>query len=325
MLENFRTADISVGVIGLGLMGSSIIASLLIAGHQVKAIAPLSQDLAGAPERIRGHLEHCAKTGMLSKPIERYFSQLTISEDYAALEGCTLVQECVIEITQIKGSVYQRVTDIVSPHAVIASNTSAIPISDLQDLVRNPERFIGIHWAEPAYMTRFLEITCGKKTEEKYAQWAVRLAYKWGKEPTLLRRDIRGFITNRLMYSVYREGFALVQNGDVSIVDLDKAFRYDVGSWITLMGIFRRLDFLGLEHYSSILRSILPKLNNDDSVPPMMQDMVDNDARGVHNLKGLFQYTPDEAQEWEKAFALFNEEIHKLAGEYPSERPEEGK
>lgn len=174
-------------------------------------------------------------------------------------------------------------------------------------------------------MTRFLEITCGKKTEEKYAQWAIKLAHKWGKEPTLLRRDIRGFITNRLMYSVYREGFALVQNGDASIVDLDKAFRYDVGSWITLMGIFRRLDFLGLEHYSSILQSILPQLNNDDSVPPLMQEMVEKDARGIHNLKGLFEYTADEAREWEKAFALFNEEIHKLAVEYPSKRLEEGK
>jgi 3-hydroxybutyryl-CoA dehydrogenase len=187
--------------------------------------------------------------------------------------------ECVIENIEIKESVFNKIACAVSEDAIIASNTSAIPISTLQKLVPNPKRFLGIHWAEPAYMTRFLEVTCGEDTDIAYAEWVVKLAQLWGKEPTLLRKDIRGFITNRLMYAVYREGLALIQKGDVTMEDADKAFRYDAGSWMTLMGIFRRVDFLGLQDSLQAWNAIYPKLSNDETVPGVMQEMVDKQAR----------------------------------------------
>ncbi len=311
--------EISIGVIGLGLMGSSIIAALLMAGHPVKAIAPLRSDLAEAPRRIREHLRHSAESGLLTGPVRAYEARLTLSEDYALLKDCRLVQECVIEVPEIKAGIYRKVAAIVDRHAVIASNTSAIPISHLQKQVPHPERFMGIHWAEPAYMTRFLEVTRGQLTAPQYADWVCTLAGGWGKEPTLLRKDIRGFITNRLMYAVYREALALMQRGEATLEDVDKAFRYDAGSWMTLMGIFRRMDFLGLPDQWEILRNVFPKLSNEEGVPPLMQEMIDNNARGIHNLKGLFPYSEEEARQWEEAFALFNQDIFKLAARYPSE------
>jgi 3-hydroxybutyryl-CoA dehydrogenase len=318
MTEQINVADINVGVVGLGLMGSSIVAALLIAGHPVKAIAPLSDELARAPDHIKSHLLQCESAGLLQNPVQHYLNRLSVSGSYATLADCCLVLECVTERPDIKKEVYANIVGAVAPDTIIASNTSAIPISILQTYVPGPERFLGIHWAEPAYMTRFLEITCGSATSVPLAEWAFELAHHWGKEPTLLKKDIRGFVTNRLMYAVYREGLTLADKGIATIEDMDKAFRYDAGSWMTLMGIFRRMDFLGLDNLNVILNNILPQLSNVDNVPMAMQKMIELRAKGTQTSKGFYDYNGSEAKEWDDAFAEFNKEIDKLAAQYPS-------
>lgn len=317
MPENIETSAINIGVVGLGLMGTSIVTTFLLAGHPVKAIAPLPADIVHAPDHIRHQLSHCKNSELLSRPIDSYLSQLTITEDYSQLKNCSLVLECVIEKLDIKTNVYHKIAAEVADDTIVASNTSAIPISLLQKHIPQPERFLGIHWGEPAYLSRFLEITCGEQTAMHNAEWAFTLAPYWGKEPTLLRKDIRGFVTNRLMYAIYREALTLVENGEATLEDTDKAFRYDAGSWITLMGLFRRMDFEGLEDYPTIFKNIFPKLSNREDVPPLMQKMIDNQARGIQNLKGLYNYTEEEAARWDEAFASFNKDIYNLAKEYP--------
>lgn len=315
-----NTNEIPIGVVGLGLMGSSVVTALLLAGHRVKAIAPMPPDMVSGPKRIREQLAHCERGGLLNGPAAWYLKHLEVSDDYSALSSCQVVLECIIEEISIKESVYKKITDHVTVHTVIASNTSAIPISQLQKNIPYPERFLGIHWAEPAYMTRFLEITCGSQTSARYANWIFELAHHWGKEPTLLRKDIRGFVTNRLMYAIYREMFSIVQKGEATIEDVDKAFRYDAGSWMTFMGVFRRMDFLGLKDFHRIFENVFPTLCNDEGVPELMQEMVRKKARGTLEARGLYTYTPEEARKWDEAFASFNEDIFKLAALYPYQR-----
>nr|WP_295924548.1 3-hydroxyacyl-CoA dehydrogenase family protein [uncultured Dyadobacter sp.] len=315
MNEQSNLAEIPVGVVGLGLMGSSIVAALLIAGHPVKAIIPLASDAKHAHERILTQLNYCLQAG-LTDSVAKFEAMLVVSEDYESLAPCQVVIECVIEQLEVKSAVYKKITSAVSASCIIGSNTSAIPISELQPYVEQPGRFLGIHWAEPAYMTRFLEITCGNQTAETFADRIFSLAHQWGKEPTLLKKDIRGFITNRLMYSVYREIFHQIESGNASREDIDKAFRYDAGSWMTLMGIFRRMDYMGLKDYATILNKLLPELSNTTAVPAIMQNMVAEGARGVHNDKGIYPYEPGEGKQWDEAFTRFNLEIHTLAAKY---------
>lgn len=318
MMERLEPAEIKIGVVGLGLMGSSIVVALLIAGHPVKAIAPLTEELGTASAHITEQLLHCEKAGLLKNPIAFYINNLTVSGDYAVLQNCRMVLECVIEQTEIKKEVYTKINQFVADDTIISSNTSAIPISVLQNYVPCPQRFLGIHWAEPAYMTRFLEITCGEKTDIKFAEMAFEMAHYWGKEPTLLKKDIRGFVTNRLMYAVYREGLSLVDKSEATIEDMDKAFRYDAGSWMTLMGIFRRLDFMGLKDIENLFKNIFPQLSNADGVPLSMQKMIDLQAKGTQTSQGFYLYAGNEAKEWEEAFAEFNKDIDRLAALYPS-------
>lgn len=318
MAEQQQAGEITIGVVGLGLMGSSIVVSLLLAGHGVIAIAPISGEKKIAPIRIREQLKLCAEASLLRSPREVYLSALTVSDDYALLDGCDVVLECVIEKEEIKETVFQKIVSATYPDTIIASNTSAIPISRLQQYVTFPERFIGIHWAEPAFATRFMEITCGERTSARTAEKVFGLALLWKKEPTLLKKDIRGFITNRLMYAVYRETLSLVEQGVATLEDVDKAFRYDAGSWMTLMGLFRRMDYMGLADYAAIFKKIFPELTNTAEVPEVMQALVSVKATGTQSRKGLYSYTVEEARNWEKAFAAFNRDIYELALQYPS-------
>jgi 3-hydroxybutyryl-CoA dehydrogenase len=284
------------------------------------AIAPVAGEKETASKHIRDLLALCDRTGLLTKPRKAYLASLTISYDYRELSSCCLVLECVIEDIEIKKAVYKRIMDAVSDEAIMATNTSAIPISMLQQYVTNPGRFIGIHWAEPAFATRFMEITQGDNTDVHVAEWVYDLAHCWGKEPTLLKKDIRGFITNRLMYAVYRETLSLVEKGQATLEDVDKAFRYDAGSWMTLMGIFRRMDFLGLKDFLVIFETLFPELDNNDEPPAIMQRLIETKAGGIQNCHGLYDYTAEEAKRWDEAFAAFNGDIYYLAALYPSEQ-----
>ncbi len=320
MTDKADISQIRVGVVGLGLMGSSIVTALLVAGHPVSAVAPLPRDAEGARQRIRQHLGHCVASGLCTEAPEAVLDRLAVTEDYGDLRGCCLVIECVIEKPEIKADIYGKIAAATGRDTIIGTNTSAIPISTLQQFVPDPGRFLGIHWAEPAYLTRFLEITCGSATDPEVAARLFTLAHRWGKEPTLLKKDIRGFITNRLMYSVYREIFHLLDQGIAGKEELDKAFRYDAGSWITLMGIFRRLDYTGFGDFDTVIRKWLPELSVSGSVPAEMQQVVDSQARGIFNGRGLFGYDETEARRWEEAFAAFNREIHALASDYSREK-----
>lgn len=305
-----------VGVVGLGLMGRSIVVALLAAGHRVIAVAPIAGERASASKDIGKLLEHASEAGLLTGDLASYIRNLKIVETYADLSACGVVMECVIEDKQIKKKVYQRITDVVSADTVIASNTSAIPISELQELVSIPARFLGIHWAEPAYMTRFLEITCGKLTDPALGPLMVSMGETWGKEPTLLTKDIRGFITNRLMYAVYREAFALVEEGHTTMSDADKVFRYDAGAWVTFMGVFERMSLEHPDIAIHCLNTLFPKLSNRGDVPRLMQQLVVRSAKGIHDLQGLYPYTEETARRWEEAFSRFNKDIFQLAARY---------
>lgn len=310
---------IIIGVVGLGLMGCSISTCLLLAGHPVIAVAALPVDMEFAESRIRAHLSKSLEEGMTGERPEYYLENLRLTEDYGFLKPCGLVIECTMENLEIKKSVYQRIESQVSADALVASNTSAIPISILQQQTKCPERFFGLHWAEPSHTTRFLEIICGESSDPAKGEYLYETAWHWGKEPTLVRKDIRGFITNRLMYAMYREAFYLVENGYASVEDVDRACRNNPGYWMTLVGVFRWMDLTGVQSYHTVMKDLFPDLNSSTAVPKLIDDIVKAGGKGVSNAHGFYDYTAEEAKLWEETFKEFSYEIRKLALKYPAD------
>lgn len=312
------THEIPVGIVGLGLMGSSIVTCLLIAGHPVVGIAPMPDDLLHAKNRIQEHLEKSIQNGLITHSADYYLTNLIITEDYAVLAPCQLVIECTIENIQVKEAVFKKIEAVIAPDALLTSNTSAIPISDLQKHTQHPERFLGLHWSEPAHTNRFLEIICGDNTDITRGEYLYQLSANWGKEPILVRKDIAGFITNRLMYAMYREAISLVENGYATIEDVDRSCRNNAGYFMTFVGIFRWMDLTGVPAYHSVMKNLLPTLNNSTEVPELIDKVVREGGQGVANSKGFYDYAPGEASLWQETFKEFTYEIRDLALRYPA-------
>lgn len=315
LLATAKPKAVPAGVVGLGLMGTSIATCLLAAGHRAVGV---SKDLSPRETRRRvlAFLREMKGEGLLSRDPREVADNLTLAQDFSALRDCGIVLESVTEDLEVKREVIRNVEEVVSPEALIGSNTSALPVTELQRGAKHPERVLGIHWGEPAHVLRFMEIICGDQTSPELARSAVRWAERWKKEPTLVRRDVRGFITNRLMYALMREAFHLVEAGYATPADIDRSARNDLGYWITLAGPFRYMDLTGIPAYKAVMRDLLPDLDCSKEVPKLMRDVVESGARGIANAKGFYKYTPATARRWEKKFLKFSYEIRALAWKY---------
>lgn len=302
-----------IGTVGLGLMGSSIATCILAAGHEVTSLVKEVEEAAPARKRILAFLTELQEEGLLKEEPGAVLDRITITTDVGQLAGHEVVIESITEDMEAKKAVYAALETVLSPTAIIGSNTSAIPVSVLQAGLRYPQRLLGIHWAEPAHITRFMEVICGKDSDVVYAEKIVGLAETWGKEPSLLRKDIRGFITNRIMYAMLREAFNLVENGYATVGDVDRSLRNDLGYWITFAGPFRFMDLTGIPAYLTVMKDLFPDLDNRRTAPEMMEKLVASGAKGVSNAQGFYPYTEQTAEAWEKAFIDFSYDIRKLA------------
>jgi len=315
--QESMSEKIRIGVVGLGLMGSSIVTCILAAGHEVTALTRNIERTGEARKRITNFLVQLQEEKMLKDDPGKILKNLTITDDYSLFTNHEIVIESIIENVDEKKQVFQQLESILSSTAIIGTNTSAIPVTILQSGLKHPERLLGIHWGEPAHILRFLEVICGEKTDIRYAERIVTLAEEWGKEPSLVRRDIRGFITNRLMYSMMREAIYLVENGYATIEDIDRACRNDMGYWITFAGLFRFMDLTGIPAYLTVMKDLFPELNNSTKAPHFIDELVTSGAKGVSNAHGFYSYTKESAEKWEKLFIKFTYEIRKLAEKYP--------
>ncbi len=311
-----NNSQIEVAVIGLGLMGRSISACLLAAGHRVIG---LTNDMIASqktPRRIRALLAEMRRQGLVTHSASALMAQFQMSAQISDLSKCGIVFEAVTEDVELKREIFRQVEAIVPNSTIIATNTSAIPVTTLQQGAMHPERIVGIHWDEPAHITRFMEIVPGKETGAETIERIVHLAPAWGKEPSLLKREIRGFITNRISYAMFREACHLVDSGVCTVEDVDRSLRNDVGWWIPFVGPFRYMDLMGVEGYFRVMKDLLPDLSISPDIPPLMRKVVESGARGVSNGKGFYTYNEQEAKRWEELFTRFNYDIRKLTVKY---------
>jgi 3-hydroxybutyryl-CoA dehydrogenase len=290
-----------IGITGIGLLGRGIAACFLAHGFRVIAFDTSPQARRDARRSIQNAIQdlvnhRCVNEQLMTQWPSAYGDLDSIEE----MRECDFVIESVVEDIQTKRAVFDQLEAIVGPSVPIASNTSALPITVLQEGRRHPNRFIGMHWAEPSHVTRFLEVIRGEKTDDATTQATINLAETVGKEPSLVRKDVDGFIVNRLSYAMYREAFDLVETGVADVETIDCAFRNAVGLWAAIGGPFRWMDLTGVPAYATVMKRLLPKLSNRTDVPAPIQKLVDSGAKGISTGRGFYSYTPEQIQRWEK-------------------------
>ena len=229
------------------------------------------------------------------------------------LASCSFVIESIIEDYETKNAVFDDIEGVVADDVPIASNTSAIPISKLQQQRKRPERFLGMHWAEPAYATRFLELIRGEQTGDEAFTRAIELANNCGKEPSFVNHDIPGFIANRLGYAMYREALHLLTTGAADAETIDRSFRNSIGLWATLCGPLRWIDLTGGPAlYAQAMEPVLSDLCNDQAILPPLAELAKRGAQGIAGGYGFYEYTPVEAEKWEALLHSHAWEIKRL-------------
>lgn len=291
----------TIGVVGLGLLGRGIAACLLARGFRVVAVVPTAAEHAGALPILEPMIDELARQAAPSAELHSWRNRLSQVTQWAPLADCSFVIESVNEDLVLKQSVFDEIERVVGDEVVIASNTSAIPISVLQQSRRCPQRFVGMHWAEPAHATRFLELIRGEATSAETLQRTEELGRRLGKDPTVCQQDVPGFIVNRIAYAMYREALHLVETGVADVETIDRSLRNTLGLWAASCGPFRWIDLTGGPAlYGAAMQRVLPSLRNDATLPAPLAELVGQDARGITNGRGFYDYTPAETQLWEE-------------------------
>ena len=293
--------QMTVGVAGLGLLGRGIVACLLANGFKVvgqtRSASTLAEARTYVGDAIDDLVRHKAAPPVLAAEWPSRYVEVGTAREMGA---CDFVIESVFEDLDVKRQIFDDLESTLASSVPIASNTSALPISTLQTGRRVPGRFIGMHWAEPCHLTRFLEVIRGEQTDDATVEATLRLARRAGKDPTLVNLDVEGFIVNRLGYAMYREAIHLLESGVASVAEIDRAYRNAAGLWAAVAGPFRWMDLTGIQSYAKVMERLFPKLATTQGVPETIRKLVESGAQGVTNGRGFYTYTPEERHDWER-------------------------
>jgi 3-hydroxybutyryl-CoA dehydrogenase len=316
--------DVRVGVVGLGLLGRGIAACFVGHGFDVVAVERDGPQRDGARREVARMVEELDGLAGPDPDLRGGRpSRFTDSAGFEALRGCSFVVESVTEDATAKDEVFDRIEAVVGPSTVIASNTSSIPITRLQSGRAHPGRFVGMHWADPAHATRFLELVRGEQTSEEALRAAAELARRLGKDVSLCRQDLPGFIANRIGYAMYREALHLLDSGVADADTIDRSVRNALGLWATVCGPFRWIDISGGPAlYARAMGHVLPTLSKADDLSPTLRELADRGARGTENGRGFFEYSEEEARRWRELYRRHAWRVSRMQDEYFPARDE---
>ncbi|MDP6905647.1 MAG: 3-hydroxyacyl-CoA dehydrogenase family protein, partial [Verrucomicrobiota bacterium] len=246
-------------------------------------------------------------------------------ESLDSFSSCDFVIESVVEDLASKRNVFDQIEEIVGLKVPVGSNTSSIPITQLQQDRKNPGRFVGMHWAEPAHATRFLELIRGERTSVETFEKVVVLAKRLGKEPSIVQRDVPGFIVNRIGYAMYREAAHMVDQGVADVETIDRSCRNAFGLWAAMCGPFRWIDITGgPELYAKSIERVLPTLCSDNErLPELLERLKRDGAGGQPTGSGFYEYNPD-SPDWQERYREFAWRAKALLDEfYPLDNQQE--
>jgi len=321
-----NSTDSTIGVAGLGLLGRGIAACCLAHGFRVVGYTQPDQPHEKAFTYIdRAISELIQRAGFDSELKETWQSKFEPVRSLDSFTSCDFVIESVIEDLPSKRKVFDQIEAFIGPEIPVGSNTSAIPITQLQQDRKNPDRFLGMHWAEPAHATRFLELIRGEHTSDATFIKASKLAKHLGKDPSLLQKDVPGFIVNRIGYAMYREASHMVDQGVADVETIDRSCRNAFGLWAAMCGPFRWMDITGgPELYAKSIERVLPTLcSESEQLPELLERLKREGAGGQSTGSGFYEYSPD-SPDWQERYHEFAWRARVLLDEfYPLENQQD--
>lgn len=241
---------------------------------------------------------------------EEIFSKIKPCNELQDFATCDLVIEAIIESKKIKTKVFQNLEEIVSENCVISSNTSSISITSLSSELKNPERFIGIHFFNPAPLMPLVEIIPGLLTKEKLADEIFSLIKSWGKTP-VIAKDVPGFIVNRIARPFYGEALRIAEEHIATPEQIDDAMR-TLGNF--KMGPFELMDLIGIDVNFSVTKTVYQDYFYDPKYKPslLQQRMSEAKLLGRKTGKGFYDYAEKSQEPRAKSQDIVDEKLYEM-------------
>ena len=278
-------------VVGSGLMGSGIAQVCAQAGIDVFLNDVSREALDKAIKSIEWSVAKFIEKGKLIEEKEIIINRITPIKDLSKAKNVDLAIEAVFEKLELKQQIFERLDQSCAPNTLIASNTSAIPISDLAAVTDRADKVLGLHFFNPVPMMQVVEVVKGMATTDDSARAGRDFVKKIGKEPIMVNRDVPGFAINRINLPSTIEAMNLVEQGVVSVEDVDKGLRLGLGR---KMGIFETGDMVGLDVTYGALMAMYNETGDSRWYPPLLlRRKVKAGHLGRKTGKGWYQYNPD--------------------------------
>lgn len=279
-----------VGIIGSGTMGIGIAQVAATAHCEVFLYDANFSQTEKSLKNLKTTLNKLAEKGKISaeKSLE-IFNQIKPCQEIKELKDCDLVIEAIIENKEIKQKVFAELETYVSEKCVLGSNTSSISITSLQAELKKPERFIGIHFFNPAPLMPLVEVISGLLTENNLAQEIVDFMKSWGKSP-IIAKDVPGFIVNRIARPFYGEALRIVEENLATPEQVDDAMK-SLGNF--KMGPFELMDLIGIDVNFSVTKTVYQDYFFDPKYKPslLQQRMSEAKLLGRKTGKGFYDYS----------------------------------
>ena len=278
-----------LAVIGSGLMGSGIAQVAAQAGWQVTLRDLDEASVSRGIAAIRDSLGRFAAKGKITEEdAEATVSRITTTTDLDAAADADVVVEAIFERVEAKHDVFRTLDKICKAGAILGSNTSAIPITQIASVTQRPESVVGIHFFSPVPMMKLVELVRGYRTSDETLAAARSFAEEVGKTCIVVNRDVAGFVTNRLLTALVVEAIKLVENGVVAPEDLDTACKLGFGH---AMGPLATADLTGVDILLHAAQNIYSDTADEKFFPPeLMQRMVIAGDLGRKTGKGFYAY-----------------------------------
>jgi len=279
-----------VAIIGAGLMGHALGAIFAGNGSIVTICEPDEATLASAPRRIQATLKTASLDAISANSI-RLMSTLDDLDP-----GTQFVTEAISESLPLKQELFRTLEQRL-PNALFATNTSVLRVGEVAGKMKAPERLLGTHWWNPPYLMPLVEVVQGTATRPEYVQWTMALLKATGKSPVHAKKDTPGFIGNRLQHALWREAFALIEEGVCDAETVDFVVRNTLGLKLGAFGPIENADYVGLDLTLAIHEHVLPALSVASSPQAVLRETIAAGKLGAKSGEGLLRWPPGAREE----------------------------